>query len=819
MVILDLCGRWQMRKLEDAEWIEATVPGSVYSDLLNAGLMDDPYYRANDLDAIKLSEFDYEYRRTFELDEALLSHDRVLLRFEGLDTLAEIELNGQAIAHVENMHRTYEFDVKGKLLRGVNELRIVFRSPLRFIREKQEANPVWGANGVEGFPHLRKAHYMFGWDWGPALPDMGIWRAVSIVGMSIARLDEVYVTQQHQEDLVQLDVRIGLDNWSGEPLAVALTLRAPNGDSFHEQITATSATEHVPLTVHFPEIWWPNGFGEQPLYTLEVAVKDRNGAEIDRREMRIGLRTITVTQQDDQWGRSFSFCVNGYDIFAMGGNYIPEDNIIARGNRGRTERLIQDCVAANFNCIRVWGGGYYADDDFYDLCDEYGLIVWQDLMYACAVYDFTESFKANITEETIQNMKRIRHHASLGMWCGNNEMEWAWVDWNLNQSLKLKSDYIKQFETVLPEIAKQIDPNTFYWLASPSSMGSFDQPNSENFGDMHDWSIWHGRKPFTDFRNRYPRFMSEFGLQSFPSMKTIETFTLPEDHNIFSYVMEDHQKHPDGLAPMVHYVSQYFKFPSSFEQFPYVSQLIQAEGVRYGVEHWRRNRGRCMGATYWQLNDSWPVASWASIDYYGRWKALHYAAKRFFAPVLVSAFEEGTSATLYVSNEQLGSVDGTLIWSLRDRYSAIITSGEVNVHAKALSSAAFVTLDLAEHLDTLEKKRTHYLAYAFHIDGEAASSNATIFVPAKHFELLSATLSCHVEEHGDAFEIQLCASAFAMFIELELSEADGVFSDNYFHLSAGEVKPVTLAKASLSQMLTKEQVEQQLQCRSLVESY
>ncbi|EFM12517.1 glycoside hydrolase family 2 immunoglobulin domain protein beta-sandwich [Paenibacillus curdlanolyticus YK9] len=819
MMTLDLCGPWQMRKLGEQKWIQATVPGSVYFDLLNAGRMEDPYYRANDLEAIELSEFDYEYRRTFELGEAIVSQDRVLLRFEGLDTLTEIELNGKAIAHTDNMHRTYEFDVKGLVQSGANELRVLFRSPLAFIREKQQANPIWGANGVEGFPHLRKAHYMFGWDWGPALPDMGIWRAVSIVGMSEARLDEVYVTQQHEEDLVQLDVRIGLDNWSGDLLTVELALHAPNGDTLVERTMMASAVEHVPLTVHYPEIWWPNGFGEQPLYAFEVVVKDGSGTELDRKDLRIGLRTITVTQQADQWGRSFSFCVNGYDIFAMGGNYIPEDNMIARGSRERTERLIQDCVAANFNCIRVWGGGYYADDHFYDLCDEYGLIVWQDLMYACAVYDFTDEFRANITEETIQNMKRIRHHASLGMWCGNNEMEWAWVDWDLNQSLKLKADYIKQFEVVLPEIAKQVDPNTFYWLASPSSMGSFDQPNSENYGDMHDWSIWHGRKPFTDFRNRYPRFMSEFGLQSFPSMKTIDTFALPEDRNIFSYVMEDHQKHPDGLAPMVHYISQYFKLPSGFEQFPYVSQLIQAEGVRYGVEHWRRNRGRCMGATYWQLNDSWPVASWASIDYYGRWKALHYAAKRFFAPVLVSAFEEGAAAELHVSNEQLGSVDGTLAWSLRDRQSAIVASGEVKVNAKALSSASIVSLDLTAYLDTLEKKRSHYLAYALIADGETVSSNATIFVPAKHFELLPATLTSIVEDRGETFEIQLRASAFAMFVELELSEADGVFSDNYFHLSAGEVRLVTLAKSSLSQPLTKEQVEQQLHMRSLVDSY
>ncbi|ANE45728.1 glycoside hydrolase [Paenibacillus swuensis] len=815
---IDLKGTWKMRRVCEDAWIPATVPGSVYYDLLNAGLMEDPYYRDNDIRAAKLSDYDYEYSRIFEVNSELLKHDRVFLRFEGLDTLAELHLNGRLLAKTDNMHRTYEFDVKDFVAAGENDLLIVFRSPTEYVRRKYKENPIWSVNGIEGFQYIRKAHYMFGWDWGPCLPDMGIWRNVSLIGQSIAALDEVYVTQKHGEDAVDLDIRVGIDAWTKEDYTLNVTLRTPAGEILMARQEDAQATEHIGLQVTKPELWWPNGFGAQPLYELEVVLMSGE-LELGRRHMRIGLRTMTVTQQDDQWGRSFSICVNGHDIFAMGGNYIPEDQIIARTNREKTERLIQDCVAANNNCIRVWGGGYYAEDYFYDLCDEYGLIVWQDHLYACAVYDFTEEFKENIVQETIQNMKRIRHHASLGLWCGNNEMEWAWVDWDINQSLKLKADYIKQFEVVLPELAREIDPNTFYWLASPSSFGSFEKPNDENYGDMHDWSIWHGRKPFTDFRNRFPRFMSEFGLQAFPSMKTIDTFALPEDHNVYSYVMEDHQKHPSGIEPTVYYLSQYFKFPKDFQSFPYVSQLIQAEGVRYGVEHWRRHRGRCMGAVYWQLNDSWPVTSWASIDSYGRWKALHYAARKFFAPVLLSAWEEGVTASLHVSNESLNPFKGKVHWSLKDRASKVIREGQAAADVPALTTVSLAELDFAAELDSDEKKRRHYLEYTLVTDEGYVSDGCTIFLPAKHFELLPASLQATVEETADAFEVTVLSDVFAMFVELEMEKSDAVFSDNYFHLTGGVCRKVVALKSTLSEPLTLDMFKAQLKLRSLEDSY
>ncbi|WP_036645724.1 beta-mannosidase [Paenibacillus sp. oral taxon 786] len=820
MKTLDLGGSWRMRRLDEAEWIPSVVPGSVYNDLLNAGKMEDPFYRENDRKALLLSQYDYEYEKRFCIDEDFLNEDRILLRCEGLDTLAEIRINGHEIARTDNMHRTYEFDLKHLLSEGDNVLVIIFRSPLKYIQEKHDDNPLWSVNGSLGFAYLRKAHYMFGWDWGPVLPDAGIWRPIQLIALSHPRIDEVYVVQDHlEEDRVNLNIRVGLERKPDRPITAVLELFYPNGGilSAH-QFQLVEASGNIHITINEPQLWWPNGYGDQPLYQLEVRIAE-DSLSIDKKSLRIGLRTITVNQQEDPWGRSFAFCVNGLEIFAMGGNYVPEDNLISRGSREKTERIIRDCVRANYNSIRVWGGGYYPEDYFYDLCDEYGLLVWQDHLFACAVYDFTEDFRVNVIEEVTQNMKRIRHHASLGLWCGNNEIEWAWVDWDIGQSPKLKSDYIKQFEYVLPEIAKKVDPQTFYWLASPSSFGGFDQPNSQDYGDMHDWSIWHGRKPFTDFRSRFPRFMSEFGLQAFPSYKTVKTFTLPEDRNVFSAVMENHQKHEDGLSPMLHYLAQYFKMPKDFQSFLYVSQLMQAEGVRYGVEHWRRNRGRCMGAIYWQLNDAWPVASWSSLDYFGRWKALHYAAKRFYAPLLISAHEDGNKVSLHITNEMRKDVAGTITWRLCDLTSAVVCSGETEVIVTSLSTALCENIDLSPWLDNEDEVRSHYLEYSLTVDGESAGCGITVFAPPKHVQLDPAQLSVSITEHEQFFEFQISSSTFAMFVELDLEIDDVVFSDNYFHLAANQPKKITVSKEGMLRSLTIQEMKEQLVLRSLSDSY
>jgi beta-mannosidase len=819
---INLNGRWQMKRTDEKEWIEAVVPGSVYADLLRAGKMEDPFYRDNQDAALALSYHDYEYIRTFWVEKDILLDDRVLLRCEGLDTLAEVSVNGQMVAKTDNMHRTYGIDMKPFLQEGENEISIVFASSSQYIAERHEQNPIYGIpDAVQGFPHLRKVHSMFGWDWGPQLPDAGIWRSISIVSTHEASLEDVFIAQEHGKGQVRVSVDIQAKLWTDEDVQAELTIKKMDGQTAvyagNEALVKDKADHssiRFDIDIPNPELWWPNGFGKQPLYTVEVRLT-KAGKILDEKQYTIGLRTLGVKREKDQWGESFAFEVNGVQIFAQGANYIPEDNIFSRASIEQTERLLRDCVDAHFNCIRVWGGGFYPGNDFYDLCDKYGLIVWQDFLFACAVYEMNDAFTDNIRQEAIDNVKRLRHHASLALWCGNNEMEWGWEEWDFPKIPRLRADYIKQFEVVLADVVRKYDPQRFYWPSSPSSGGSFDKPNNENYGDVHYWEVWHSLKPFTDYRNYYFRFCSEFGFQSFPDIKTVHSFSLPEDRNIFSYVMEKHQKNGAANGKILYYLSENFKYPKDFESMVYASQILQAEAVKYGVEHWRRNRGRCMGSIYWQLNDCWPVASWSSIDYYGRWKALHYFTKRFYAPVLLSACEEGTSAELHVTNETMSAVQGTIVWRLRDRENRILKEGKVETVVEPLTAKLSIALDFSKELNSGQLIRQTYLEFALTVEGKEISGGTVLFTKAKHFDFLNPKISVDIKETETAFEIALQSQAYAKYVGLQLAEADGQFSDNYFDLSADNVKEVLLDKSKLSETLTLGQLKEQLQITNL----
>ena len=506
----------------------------------------------------------------------------------------------------------------------------------------------------------------------------------------------------------------------------------------------------------------------------------------------MGLRTLTVTRRKDQWGESFCHTVNGVDIFAMGADYIPEDNLLPRRSPERTLRLLSDAKLANMNAIRVWGGGYYPDDFFYDVCDELGLLVWQDFMFACAVYNLTEEFEANIRAEFVDNIRRLRHHASLALWCGNNEME-QFVDNGRWGTKPQAADYIKMYEYIIPKTLKREDPETFYWPSSPSSGGSFVAPQDPNVGDVHYWQVWHGLMPFTDYRNYFFRYVSEFGFQSFPCMETIESFTEPGDRNVFSYVMEKHQRNASANGRIASYLSQTYLYPNSFDAFVYASQLLQAQAIQYGVEHWRRNRGRCMGAIVWQLNDCWPVVSWASIDYFGRWKALHYYEKRFFAPILISCHEEGIlsqntnvnaepfdlkkTARLNVSNETMRDFDGVARWALRRPDASVIREGSFDVHCPAQSAVWLEEQDFHD-------EDTYGCYYSYELEdrnGAHVGGGSVLFCAPKHFRFVDPQLALRVEGN----EIVVSAQAYARSVEIQCG-ADTVLEDNFFDMNAGE---------------------------------
>ena len=637
----------------------AAVPGSVYGALLENKLIPDPFYRDNELLVLPLMENDFVYSTVFEAAPELFDCDEAVLRFEGIDTLARIYLNGELLGQACNMHRIWEFDVLSLLRRGGNELRVEIDSPTKYIREENERVYTGGSgDSMEGFPHLRKAHCMFGWDWGPRLPDAGIFRTVSLLGVKNSRIESVYVTQHHEEGAVTLDFDVTLELFGGsgselmeraaqwDTTRIEVEVISPDGKKYYPNLSGMepakeASGEGYRIRITDPQLWWPRGYGEQPLYQVKVTALSKEGEVLDTWERRIGLRTLTVNTEKDEWGNCFAHEVNGVKIFAMGADYIPEDNILSRVTRERTQKLLTDAAWANHNCIRVWGGGYYPDDFFFDICDELGLIVWQDFMFACASYELDDDFERNVSREIVDNVRRIRHHACLGLWCGNNEMETQTLDGVWKTTAKQKYDYIKLYEYIIPKILEEEDPAAFYWPSSPSSGGNYDNPWDEDRGDTHYWDVWHGNKPFTEYRKFRFRYLSEFGFQSFPCLKTVESFTLPEDRNIFSRVMEMHQRNCAANGKILNYLSATYLYPKDFDSLLYTSQLLQADAIRYGVEHFRRHRGRCMGAVVWQLNDIWPVASWASVDYYGRWKALHYAEKRMFAPVMISCEEVG----------------------------------------------------------------------------------------------------------------------------------------------------------------------------------
>lgn len=788
MVKQSLDGKWQLTCLATAEKVSAQVPGTVYGALLEGGKIEDPFWRDNENALMERMKEDFEYQLDFVASPEVMDAPMKELVFEGLDTLADVYLNEKKLASTDNMHRTWRFDVTKYLLDGENHLRIYFHGPIPFIKKEYKKTRADGSEeAMVGFPLLRKAHYMFGWDWGPHLPDVGIFRSVTLEGISKARLEGVAVEQFHKKDQVVLKLKIEERCLTKRKATYQAIVKNPNGKVVFEG----DATKKI--VIEKPKLWWPNGFGEQPLYDITV-IQYVGNEETDCYETKIGLRTMEIHREKDEFGEMFAHRVNGVDCFAMGADYIPEDNLLGRLTRERTRELLQQCKDCNFNSIRVWGGGIYPPDWFYELCDEMGLLVWQDFMFACAVYDLNEHFEENIKAEIRDNLRRIRNHACLALMCGNNEMEMFVKDGVWVTSDKQRADYIKMYEYIFPKLMAEYAPGVEYWPASPSSGGCFDDPNSFDRGDVHYWAVWHSSVPFTEFRKYHFRYLSEFGFQSLPAFKTIQSFTdHEEDYNLFSYVMEKHQRNRAANAKIMQYMQQTFRYPNDFKSLIYASQLLQGEAIKYGVEHFRRNRGRCMGAVYWQLNDCWPVISWASIDYCGRWKALQYFAKRFFAPVLLSCEETGMrsediningenetfipSVGLNISNETLKSHKLTVEWELRDNYGKVLKSGDWKTKVGALEAIWMKKRLEFPEIDIF----TTYFCYRLIEDGKVISEESVIFSLPKYFHYVDPSLRVWAE--GD--EVVVEAKAYAKSIEILNENEDLILEDNYFDMNPG----------------------------------
>lgn len=823
---IDLNGKWNFKNTQETTWLEAYVPGSMYADLLRLGKIEDPFYRDNEKKIRELSREDFEYEKEFTVSSEFMANEELKLQCDGLDTIAEICLNGQLLQATKNMHRRYSLDVAKVLKEGTNRIHIIFRSPVQYIEDKQKKYFLWGLDTnmvMEGHAHIRKAHYMFGWDWGPQIPDMGIWRDISVIGSSSGRIEDVFVQQNHIGQRVELNVQVesaplesGIDN------QIEVTVVSPLKEAIKKVVKAGKFMTNVLFVIDNPVYWWPNGYGEQNQYLVQV--KLINGTKyIDEKKVTIGLRTIELQHPKGENGREgFQFAVNGIPVFAMGANYIPEDNILSRCSRHKTEQLIQDCVAANFNCLRVWGGGIYPEDYFYELCDQYGILVWQDFAFACTVYRLDDSFREEITAEAIDNIKRYRNHAALALWCGNNEVEVAHTNWvneeNCSSNIHhLKADYIKIFEQLLPALVAQYAPQTSYWSASPSSGGGFDDPDDMTRGDLHFWKVWHGQAPISTYQEKVP-FVSEFGFLSLPDMETIKTFTEEEDRVFGSFIFDEHEKCKGGNNKSLLYVLNEYKYPKGLENIIYLMQCMHGEALKLGVEYWRSHRGQCMGALYWQVNDCWPVASWSSIDNYGRWKAPHYYAKRFFNKLLVSVQLNEDKAELTVNNESMNEVCGKVLLRLRTNQSEIIHTEEIEACAAPLTAKKIGTVSLAEYLKEYQKSEL-YLEYVWEVKEVVVSKGTRLLVPAKYFEFKKPIYQSEIKEKEDRFELIIKTSEFARHVEVKIQNLDCVFSDNYFDLNRNEAVKIELEKKTMSRGMSRKEVETGLKLKSVADSY
>ena len=765
---------------EGQEPVACQAPCTLYSVLYESGRIPDPFYGLNDQRLTALADKDCAFEAQVEADEALLSRQYVELTFQGLDTICRISLNGVTLDRVKNMHRAYTYDVKELLRPGKNTLRLEFASPTRYFAERHAKHYLYTNDGdtIPGAAHLRKALYQSGWDWGPALPDMGIYRPVTLEGYDVDRISDVAVRQHHREDgSVEVEVSV-----AGKRGADTVCYASMDG----KRVELTGGTGRI--VVENPRLWWVRGYGEQNLYDLDIEMT-AGGRVIDRCRKEIGLRTLTVSTAKDPDGGGSEFCFvnNGVKIFSMGANYIPQDNLLSRVTPARLDEMMVQCLDGNFNTLRVWGGGYYPDDYFFQLCDRNGILVWLDFMVACANVYMTEEFERECAAEAEGVLKRLHHHASLGLFCGNNEMEEMIANQGKGESLLVRNDYVRLYEHVLPELCERYAPQTFYWPSSPSSGGGFDEPGNFARGDTHYWEVWHGGVPFTTYRKKSFRFCSEYGFESFPSMKTIRTFCEEKDMNCFSRVMEDHQKCKGGNGKILRYLADNYLYPSSFEDLVYLSQLLQADAIKYGVEHFRRQRGYCMGSIYWQFNDCWPVASWSSVDSLGRYKALHYAAKKFYAPVAMGLFLENGRLAVNISNETMSDFRGHIQLSLCRSDLTVLDQVRAEAAVEALTARDVFTYKVPES----DPYETYLYVDLYDGAGNFLMRQTELLVPAKHFSWLPPHLDFQFTDAEGGVEIAVTSDVFTKGVAIDFDTFDCVLSDNFFDLTDGQPYRVT----------------------------
>lgn len=798
---------WEFSQAGSNEWMSARVPGTVHQDLLDHGRLPDPFYGMNEQKVQWVEKEDWLYRTVFTVTADQLKSDAAWLTFEGLDTYADVYLNGSLLLKADNMFVGHKLAVKDVLREGENRLMIRFRSPV------EETAPQWDTDGFN-YPadndhsekrmsvYTRKAPYSYGWDWGIRLATSGIWRPVKLTFCNGAAIDDFFVRQQEvMEQVAKVDNQLEINNVTTTPKEAQVKVVYAYGEQA-DTLTRTVVLQpgknslSMPAWIEKPHLWMPNGWGDPALYTFTATVSV-DGKEVASREEAIGLRSIRVVMEDDKDGKSFYFEVNGKPMFAKGSNYIPGDALLPNMTGERYARLFEDIRAANMNMVRVWGGGIYEDDRFYEEADRNGILVWQDFIFACTTYPHDPTFLKRVSEEAVYNMRRLRNHASLAMWCGNNEIYegmryWGWKDkyspvvWK-----EMTEGYDVLFRQLLPELVAANDPGRFYMHGSPYE-ANWGRPESWKIADSHNWGTWYGQKPFESLDTEIPRFMSEYGFQAFPEMKTIRMFASPEDYELESPVMNAHQKASIGNFLIKKTMALYYKVPEKFEDLIYAGLILQGQGMRHGIEAHRRHRPYCMGSLPWQLNDSWPVVSWSSIDYYGNWKAMHYQIRRAFAPVLVDAIKEGNNLSYYIMSDRLTDEELTLNLELMDFNGKVYRKQKVDGLLPANTSKLFYQEPVEQALAGRDSATTFMHMVVKSKKGEVLSDEIYYFAHPKDQLLPKTPLQWQVKQKKGYCEVTVKADKLARDIFIEVPVQGVRFSDNFFDLLPGQKKKVII---------------------------
>jgi beta-mannosidase len=828
--------QWVFKTTENTEWLKANVPGTVHTDLISNLKINDPYFRLNEHDLQWIDKLDWEYKTALNLSKKDLSNDHIELDFDGIDTYSKIYINDSLILQTDNMFRNFRTDVKQFLKEGTNNLHVVLESPIKKGLEAYNAqgykipvsnNDLSEIGQVEENKQVsiyaRKAGYHFGWDWGPRLVTSGIWKPVTLKSWNHHKINDVFIEQDslgiNANMFAHIDATLSDKNTTAN---VEILVNNKLVKSVEVQLNQGINTFKIPFEIENAQLWWPNGLGNQVLYAVEV--KLTSNTYVDKKAHKIGLRTIELIQDPDSLGTSFYFKVNGHPVFMKGANYIPQDIFLPRVKKEQYAHIINSAKDANMNMLRVWGGGIYENDDFYQLCDENGLLVWQDFMFACAMFPGDTSFLENVKQEAIYNVKRLRNHTCIALWCGNNEVLSAWENWGWKHIVSKEQSkdiadtiwnaYDTIFHNILPNVVTHYDNSRPYWPSSPGS--AFGKTESKDKGDMHYWMVWWGKEPFDKYNTEIPRFMSEYGFQSFPEFSTVEKYTIPEDHDVYSKVMTSHQRSSIGNETIEEYMLRHYKKPKDFESFLYVSQLLQAHGIKVGIEAHRRHKERCMGSLYWQINDCWPVASWSSIDYYGKWKALHYAAKKGFKNLLITTENTKDGISIFVVSDLLEDKQAMLKLRLLDFEGTLINQWEENIIAHANESRAYLTINKNNLPGYFASKNVILHAELLTTTRDNILAETIVYIaPYKSLKFPEPELTYTIKETNQHFEVQLSTKKLAKDVFVSSSSTFN-FSDNYFDMLPHTSKTITIKKSALD---TLENFKKTLKVISLVDTY